>query len=250
MKKLLFLLLIPFLFSCKEPLPVYFTEIPGTVIDSLPKSVCGSFIGLEDIRKEMKNMQEKFPSNPGDVDFVEFDTTGSGAYDTTRSTVLNLNKLACGSWIAPIDSIEQQAKRKIAFGVIRVVRNGINFDFMDSLGVRSEITLVKTGPETKLSKWREDYFIAQKTKWGWELVMLDFHHKDLLSIRLSWFDKYNDKAKSEKDFMKSLSYLGTKFKTVKDKDGKILGVSATLKPDEVVELFKKADMTPMDICRY
>src|SRR3972149_3976589 len=108
------IVLFSFLFSCKDPVPVYFPQVPGTVIDSFPYKVCGSYLGFDDIiRKEMSEKQALFPNHPDDLKYVEAKTDFEQSPDTGKNVLLKFNKLSCEKLLAPIDSVEGLAKRKI-----------------------------------------------------------------------------------------------------------------------------------------
>ncbi len=251
LRSLLLLLLPLFLFSCKEPVPVYFNQLPGTVIDSFPHKVCGTYIGLDDIlRKEMTERQSVFPPNPDDLRYVEANTEFETPPDTVKNPLLQFNKLSCEKLLKPIDSLESIAKIKIKVAVMRIIPAGLDFEYMDSTGFRSSIPLFRTDANNKITSYKEDFFLAQKTKDGWELIMIDFHHKNLLSLRLPWFTGYDDKSKDAKAFQASMLKTSKGFKALLSKEGKIIGLTAVMKPEEVIELFKKADTDPINFHRY
>lgn len=230
---------------------MYHGKLPGTVLDSFPYRVCGTWVGIDDVmRKEMNAMQAYFPANPEDLRFVEPDTGFKAPPDTAKNPLFQFNKQACEQLLKPIDSLEGTAKKKIKTGVMRIVPKGLDFEFVDTLGQRGNVVLFRTNAKNKIVSYREDFFLAQHTPQGWELIMLDFHHKNMCSIRIPWFTGYNDGAKSAKAFQASLKALSPKLKPLLNKEGKIIGVSTSMTPEEVVELMKKSDTEPVNFHRY
>lgn len=238
-------------FSCKEPIPVYHTALPGKAIDSFPYRVCGTWVGIDDVmRKELNAMQAYFPANPDDLRYVEADTAFKAPPDTAKNLLLAFNKPACEILLKPIDSLEGNAKKKIKTGVLRIVPKGLDFEFMDTLGQRGSLAILRLDAKNKLFSYQEDLFLAQHTAQGWELIMLDFHHKNLLSIRLPWFTGYDENAGSVKQFQLSMKSTSPKLKPVLNKEGKIVGMSTSMKPEEIVELMKRSDTDPIHLHRY
>ncbi|MCC7301614.1 MAG: hypothetical protein IT233_03135 [Bacteroidia bacterium] len=237
--------------SCKEPVPVYHSSLPGKPLDSIPYSVCGSWVGIDDVMKrELNQMQLWFPPNPDDLKYVVADTSFHSPSDTAKNKLFAFNKQSCEQFLRPIDSLEGTAKRRIKVGVIRIIPGGMDFEFMDSTGLRASLPLFRLGENVKVISFKEDYFIAQKTVLGWELLMLDIHHKNLMSIRIPWFTAYDEKATTPDAFRNSMKSTCPKLKPVLNKEGKIIGLSAALKPDEIIDLLRNSNTDPINLHRY
>ncbi|MCX6296385.1 MAG: hypothetical protein NTX97_10015 [Bacteroidetes bacterium] len=265
MRFILIFIIVGILASCKSPLPVYFDKPIGIQQDSFSKSIQGNFYPLEDIlNKGLVSFEEKYYIKNGKLVIknsktVLQDTTSSAITenetvlynDTTLKTSRveeenNFYKIAALNSIALINidsSIECITKKnKIVFGFLKISKNKILLNLIDSLANNYEVDLFQLNEKLKLTSYKDDYYLNVLTPFGWEYLKIEvWNNGEFLNLLPFYFTTYNDKTDNVKEFLTSTEGIYPNLKPIYNKAHLIIGLKAKSNPKLVKEKFKKSE---------
>lgn len=272
MRTVFLLIIIASLASCKEPLPVYFDKPMGEKETVFPENMRGYYYSLEDIVHEGKekvfenyilkegkivindtgSVKNEIPSIDGDADTIKKETDYSSSRDTSISIapketnefykIAHLNKLSWNYVDTIINEIDK--KTKIAFGYLKITENEISLLCIDSMGVNYESTLLKLGEQIQLTSYLSTYYLNLKTPFGWEIIQInDWDKGTYLDFTQFYFTDYDDQTGDLKSFLSSTQNIYPKLKPIYNSEKLIIGLKGKIKPDLLVEKFKKSEFS-------
>ena len=261
-QKILCILIVLGVVSCKQPLPIYFNQPIGKSVNGFDSTMIGNFVEADyfGIDKEVSELfvidglkisfkiPEEIEQKLGREDEKIIDGTDIIEYDdeikeesSEKNQLLDLNSTYPHIEAAMAKGGKELKDSKKLFSYFNISTKKITAVGIDSVGKNYTNTVLEFNESIILTKYLDKYYINSKSAYGWEIMQVEKWHDNFLSFNMLALVDYNDSCKTEKEFLSSIKYLYPNLKVIKNKENKIIGVKAKTKPEKILKLFQMPD---------
>ena len=257
------------LYSCQDPMPVYFDKPVGAFCDSFPAFMRGNYFLVDNdaiLRSALDNgkfevindtifFSEKLKRKNDSIYRIKRVKDSIENLNVKDTASKNYNFLSDTTSMSPKDldmKMNQLAferrendsdlfRRKTIFSYFQFTGNAWLIHSIDSSGMNYVDTFLRLGKNVKLGVYKEKYFLNFKTPDGYELIVFEQCREKLLCMQPIYLLKYPGNGKDEKEMLEFLGHYYPDPKAVHNKEGIFAGIRVKTDPKKILKLLRSID---------